>query len=49
MHLEDLNLDYCDFLQFWKVEIDKINKIWSPYNGKKGSSVISSFSKTDFM
>jgi len=29
-HLDALNLDYYEFLHFWKAEIDQINNIQSP-------------------
>ena len=47
-HLEVLNFDFNEFLQFIKAEIFLRNKIQGPKIGKNGTFRSSTFSKIDF-
>ena len=46
--LEALNFGFYEFLHFLKGEIDQINKIQSPINGKYGSVITSRIPKINF-
>ena len=41
-------MDFHEFLHFLKAEIEHINKIHSPWNGKNGISYIFKIHKIDF-
>ena len=47
-HLEALNFDFYEYLQFLKAEIYKFNKNQSPKNGKNFNFRTSTLSKFDF-
>ena len=47
-HLEAVNLDFYEFLHLLEVEIDQMNKIQNPKNGRNGSFRHSRFFKIDF-
>ena len=47
-HLEALNLDFYGFFHFSKAEMNQMNQIHSPQNGKNGSFCTSGVLKTDF-
>ena len=47
-HLQTHNFDSKEFLQFLKAQINKINQIHYPENGKKGIFRTSRYSRIDF-